>query len=212
MYSIIKYSNKTPTNLLLAMARPVQFDKNEVLANASATFWQMGYAATTISDLVEATQLKPGSIYAAFDSKEGLFIEVLDFYGQQSVSRVWQCLNQGPNPLDGIKNFLDSLVDEIQEDNQQRGCLLVNTILEVVPHNEKVKQKVTQYINALEACFNNALGSAQKNRFLPADKDPAKLAKSLMVTIWGIRVQQRITNDKAAVKIIIEQWLKLLES
>jgi len=193
------------------MARPAQFDKTEVLKQATATFWQMGFSATSISDLVEATQLKPGSIYAAFNSKEGLFLESIDYYGQQSVSKVWQCLNQSPNPLDGIKNFLAMLVDETQQDSHQRGCFLVNTILEVAPHNEKVKEKVNRYIKALESCFLNALRSAQKEHFLSANKNPAKLANYLMVTIWGIRVMQRISTDKNAFESATQQYLKLLE-
>jgi TetR/AcrR family transcriptional repressor of nem operon len=192
------------------MARPAQFNKQDVIRRATDTFWQTGYSATSISDLVDATQLKPGSIYAAFDSKEGLFLQSIDYYGQQSVAKVWQCLNQGPNPLDGIAKFLTSLVDEINEDDLQRGCFLVNTILEVAPHNEKVKDKVNQYIKALETCFFNALQSARHNGFLAADKDPEQLARFLMVTIWGIRVMQRISTNKAAAEAMTQQYLKLL--
>lgn len=194
------------------MARPPLFDKTEVLDKATAAFWQTGYSATSIADLVQATRLKPGSIYAAFNSKEGLFLESIDYYGQAAVKTVWHCLNQGPNPLDGIKLYLNQLLDEIQHDTEQRGCFLVNTILEVAPHNATVHQKVNQYITALEACFINALRSAQKNHFLDTSKDPLDLARYLIVTIWGIRVMQRISNDKAAVEASIEQYLTLLET
>ena len=194
------------------MARPVQFDKIDVLRQATDTFWQMGYSATSIADLVEATNLKPGSIYAAFNSKEGLFLEAIDFYGQQNVSTVWQFLNHSPNPLDGIKKFLAYLVEETQQDSKQRGCFLVNTILEVAPHNEKVKDKVNQYLKVLETCFLNALRSAQKDHYLPENKDPDQLAKYLMVTISGIRVMQRISADKRAFESATSQYLKLLEN
>ncbi|KAG1663443.1 Sulfate adenylyltransferase subunit 2 [Nymphon striatum] len=66
------------------MARTVEFDRNEVLENAMNTFWQNGYSMTSIPNLVKSTKLNPGSIYAAFKSKEGLFLETLEFYGKRS--------------------------------------------------------------------------------------------------------------------------------
>jgi len=55
------------------MARPIEFDREEVLQKAIGVFWQKGYSATSIKNLVEATGLQPGSIYAAFGDKRGLF-------------------------------------------------------------------------------------------------------------------------------------------
>jgi TetR/AcrR family transcriptional repressor of nem operon len=60
------------------MARPAEFDRNDVLNKAMDVFWRTGYTATSVSDLVHATNLKPGSLYAAFNSKRGLFLEVID--------------------------------------------------------------------------------------------------------------------------------------
>ena len=66
------------------MARPAQYDRDKILDKAMQTFWEHGYHATSISDLVEATRLQPGSLYAAFESKRGLFLAALDHYAGQS--------------------------------------------------------------------------------------------------------------------------------
>ena len=62
------------------MARPVSFDREQVLERATAVFWERGFCETSMSQLVDATRLQPGSLYAAFRSKEGLFLEALDHY------------------------------------------------------------------------------------------------------------------------------------
>ena len=60
------------------MARPVEYNREEVVEKAMQTFWKKGYHATSMADLVEATGLNPGSIYAAFKSKENFFITTID--------------------------------------------------------------------------------------------------------------------------------------
>ena len=59
-------------------------------------FWEHGYAATSITQLVDATHLQPGSLYAAFDSKQGLFLAVLDHYAAGGT-----VTTEGPNAGDG---------------------------------------------------------------------------------------------------------------
>ncbi|MGI9452457.1 MAG: TetR/AcrR family transcriptional regulator, partial [Geminicoccaceae bacterium] len=46
-----------------------QYDEADVLDRAMAAFWANGYEATSINDLVAATGINRGSIYAAFEDK-----------------------------------------------------------------------------------------------------------------------------------------------
>ena len=62
------------------MARPPQFDRSEILEKATQLFWEHGYRGASVSDLVKATGLLPGSIYASFGNKEGVFIACLEYY------------------------------------------------------------------------------------------------------------------------------------
>ncbi len=59
------------------MPRTPEYDRSHVVDQAMAVFWERGYGKTSICDLVAATGLKPGSLYAAFGSKKGIYLEVL---------------------------------------------------------------------------------------------------------------------------------------
>ena len=87
------------------MARPAQFERDDVLEKAMQVFWEQGYNATSMASLVDATSLKPGSIYAAFDSKEGLFLAALDHYAQQSVARIKRALAGADTPFRAYATF-----------------------------------------------------------------------------------------------------------
>jgi AcrR family transcriptional regulator len=76
------------------MPRPAQFKRDEVVEKAMRAFWDHGYGATSLADLVEVTDLNPGSLYAAFQSKEGLFLAALDHYGAQSAARLERTLTE----------------------------------------------------------------------------------------------------------------------
>ena len=192
------------------MARPIEFDKDNVLKQVLNTFWQQGYCATSISDLVEVTQVKRGSLYAAFQSKQELLLASIDLYGQLSVEHVQHCLDQANTPLEGIKAYFKQLEKEAIKDRQRRGCFLVNTMLELGSHNEDVRTRLNIYLEAIETCFRKALQSACVNGELPPEKDPAALAKFLMASIWGIRVLNKIRSDKKTFNVVINQLLTVL--
>src|SRR5689334_24910291 len=78
------------------MARPRSFDEEEVLRAARDQFWTLGYAATSLDDLMAATGLGKGSLYGAFGSKRELFLRVFDEYCARAVEDVGKAL-AGPD-------------------------------------------------------------------------------------------------------------------
>lgn len=192
------------------MARPAGFDREQVLGKATATFWEQGYHATSISDLVEATQLQPGSLYAAFESKRGLFLAALDHYARQSKQRLRQVLAGAQGPLAGIREFFGQLASAGSPPG--RGCLLVNTVLEVGRHDPVVQARVKAHLAEIEGELRSALQQAQAQRQLGADRSPEALARFLMTTIWGLRVLNGIDADAQQARLVVDQALSILDN
>ena len=193
------------------MARTIEFDRDEVLQNAVDIFWQDGYCMTSVSNLVAATHLNPGSIYSAFKSKEGLFMAALDYYGQRSIDKAQRYIDEATTPLVGVKTFLEKLADEMMSDKKQRGCFLVNTVLEMSSHNSKIQDQVNKQLNSIESLLLSALKSAQASGELSADKNPVVLAKYLLVNIWGLRVLAKTDASKNDIEANLEQLLLCLQ-
>jgi len=194
------------------MARPASFDREQVLDKATAVFWEHGYGATSISQLVEATQLKPGSLYAAFDSKQGLFLAALDFYAAQSLKRLRDILAEASDPLEGIHRFFGQLVPDGGDGKPGRGCLLVNTVLEVGRHDAEVQARVKAHLEEIEGVFRVALEEAQVQGLLAAGKSSQSLARFLMTTIWGLRVLSGIEADSEQARLVVDQALSILDA
>ncbi len=193
------------------MARPPSFDREQVLERATATFWEHGYCATSVSRLVAATRLKPGSLYAAFDSKQGLFLAALDHYAVQSLKRLRAVLDDAANPIEGIRQFFTQLAGGGVGKVRGRGCLLVKTVLEVGRHDAEVQARVKAHLAEIEGVFRAALEEAQADGLLAADRSPHALARFLMTTIWGLRVLSGVEADATQAELVVDQALSLLD-
>ena len=192
------------------MARPVEFERDDVLDKAMRAFWNQGFYATSMANLADLTELGSGSIYAAFQSKEGLFLATLDHYGELSVASIEQALSASESPLEAIRAYFRMLAKEAAKPQAQRGCFLVNTVLELARLNPTVQERVNRHFANIESLFRNALDSAQARGELAPDKDPASLATFLMTNIWGLRVLAGTGPQSARTRAVLNQILSLL--
>ena len=72
---------------LRLMGRPREFDPDTAIAGAMQIFWRQGYKATNLPDLLAAMGLTRGSFYKAYGDKQAVFLEALDHYDREVVSR-----------------------------------------------------------------------------------------------------------------------------
>ena len=193
------------------MARPTEFDRQDVLRQSMVHFWQQGYHQTSMRDLTRATGLKPGSLYAAFGDKRNLFLEAMTQYARDLVGQVTYLLRPDASPLARIRRFFDHLVVEITADPDEKGCLLVNTLLEFHGSDPEVADHARQALDTVEQAFTATLQEAIERGEIRPDQDPARLARLLMTGIYGLRVYGRLHKTPAQLRPIARQLLAALD-
>lgn len=158
-----------------------KFDIESVLDNAVKLFWQYGFAATSMQQIVQATGLKPGSIYHEFGSKEGLFKRALSRYAEQSIACVTTTLQAHDNVLEGMKAILHALTEQTKAADYC-GCFLIKSQLELAALNNDIYTSCTERLRKIEANYATFLTQV-------FDTQTAALyAQQLMMVIFGIRV------------------------
>jgi TetR/AcrR family transcriptional repressor of nem operon len=170
------------------VARPVQYDRDTILDKAMQTFWEQGYCATSMATLVETTHLKPGSLYAAFESKQGLFLATLDHYAARSAEKLRAHLSEAKSPLEAIDAYFDRLADDIEKPRGKTSCFLVNTVLELSQRDAQIRKRINRHFGNIESAFVDTLQDARARGELEAGTDCGVLAAFLMNNIWGLRV------------------------
>lgn len=184
------------------MARPIQFNRDEVLWKATLLFWERGYRGVSISDLVKATGLLPGSLYASFGSKEGIFVACLESYGEGADRMRAEFEAKAGSPLGGVRAFFEEMISQSADEGCRRGCFLVNASLECDDSESQIKQSVRGCMERGEAWMKTQLEAAKGAGELRRDTDTAQLAACLMGSAFGFRVMSRAQEDAAKIKLV----------
>lgn len=192
------------------MARPQAFDQQQVLQNAMELFWRQGYASTSIRDLTAATKLQPGSLYGAFKNKRQLFLNALDLYFSGLLAAVSEMRQGQQPPLERIPQFFQALLQQTQQDADHKGCLLVNTLLEIPTNDAEINLRVSQMLQQVEQSFCEVLLEAKERGELAQGKDPARLARLLMNGIFGLRVYNRMQPSVETLQTMVDDLLSML--
>jgi len=178
------------------MARPREFDETAVLNAAVECFWARGYEATSVRDLAQQMGITGASLYNAFGDKRALYRRALDHYVANSVADRIQRLESLP-PLDAIRGFLDEIVQRSLSDPQHKGCMLVNSALELAPHDPEFQQAIAEVLARIEAFFHGCVVAGQRDGTIAVDKPADDLARLLLGALMGIRVLARARPERA---------------
>ncbi|MCW8087608.1 TetR/AcrR family transcriptional regulator [Roseococcus sp. MDT2-1-1] len=190
------------------MARPRLFDEGAALDAAMNVFWRHGYAATSVRDLCAATGLGPPSLYNAFGDKQALFARCLDRYlDENTLARIRRAEAHQPPRL-ALERFLSAVAERSIADN--RGCLLVNTALEVAPHEPAIGSVVAERLGEIESFFFRCVEAGQREGSVSRERAPEDLARLLLAVVMGMRVLARARPDAALLQGALQQALSLL--
>ncbi|ALV35834.1 TetR/AcrR family transcriptional regulator [Streptomyces sp. CdTB01] len=194
------------------MARTKEFDPEAALQAALELFWQRGYEATSMSDLVDHLGIGRASIYATFGSKHELYLKALDRYDRAGLEPIMRELSRPGPALPAVRALVRRYATEAADDRLRRsGCLVTNTAAELAPHDAAAARRVERNWDQLQTVLHSALLRAQAQGELPAGRDPLALARTLLVLMQGLRVVGKASGDPARVRDAAEQALTLLD-
>ncbi len=191
------------------MGRPYEFDREETLSKAMDLFWEKGYKATSIDDLVDRMGIKRGSIYNTYGDKHSLFIAAVEYYAQEVTSKTIKVLESPGSPLENIKLFFETIVNT-PSDRKTRGCLISNTVVELAPHDEKVAETVRIILEKIQTAFLNCLNKAVELGELPKDTDTQALSHFLATNTHGLIVTGKSAVNNKQMKDVVNIILSTL--
>ncbi|SDX05140.1 transcriptional regulator, TetR family [Albimonas donghaensis] len=168
------------------MARLATEKREKALCAALELFWRKGWHATSTRDLERALDMRPGSIYAAFGSKEGLFREALDRYAATTRAEL-EAATEGRAPLAGLAEFARRLGARMVDPDTTNACLLVKTLLECAGDEPELRAEADRLLSGFEARLAARFEAARAAGEVPAEADPAKLARRMQSRLMGLR-------------------------
>jgi TetR/AcrR family transcriptional repressor of nem operon len=177
------------------MGRPREFDEQAVLEAASDAFWEKGYEGTSTRDLTARTGLTPSSLYAAFGDKRALFLRALDLYLERLRERMTR-LETTVSPAQAITGFFDEVIGRSVEDKLRRGCMLVNSALEISPDDMEFQDAIARELVLIERFFHRCFSAGQETGEIPAALPAEDAARHLLAVLLGVRVLARVLPER----------------
>jgi TetR/AcrR family transcriptional repressor of nem operon len=172
------------------MARPREFDETIVLEAAMNCFWAQGFKQTSVRDLAERMGITGASLYNAFGDKRSLYRQAFVHYLAQTVRDRVARLDKLPPAL-AIRTFFDEIIERSVDDEQRRGCMLVNAALELAPYDPEFQKLVAEEMMFIEAFFRRCVAAGQKDGSMIGTRRADEMAQLLLSVLLGIRVLAR---------------------
>lgn len=173
-------------------------------------FWAGGYEATTMTDLRQAMGIGRQSLYDTFGDKKEIFAAVLDRYITLSGRDIRALLgDENDNGIDGIQAFLNARA-EILSEGVRRGCLMMNTCVELSAHEGDVASRIEGGLANLHLGFERALERAVSKGLLTQEADLSTLAAFLVTQVAGMVVMAKNHATRQQLQAVAAQALRAL--
>lgn len=197
------------------MARPQEFNRDDVLDRALLVFWRKGFEGASVQELVDATGLNRGSLYNSFGDKAELFAEVMDRYRSSSPFKPLSDAARDPESSTHVRalivSFFDDLTKRALSDSEQKGCLLTNTSAGFYGCNDTMADWVRETIDGMENALTRLVERGQMCGDITADSNPRAIARSLVASAQGLNVMARGGASAQVLKDIAAQAVRVLD-
>ena len=167
--------------------RPREFDIDVATRDAMEVFWQNGFHATSLPDLIEGMRLTRGSIYKAYDDKRSIYLAALDVFIAEKLANYERYLAK-KDKVAALRDALRRAAREGAGGHGQRGCFVAAATLEMVPNDAEVEARVATHYRGLERLFATAIDEGKRGGSITAATPTATLARFMVVTVEGMCV------------------------
>lgn len=175
---------------MVVIGRPREFDREAALAAAMLVFWRKGFAATSMNDLCDAMGIRSPSLYAAFGSKEALYLEAMEHYVKTVGPTIWDKL-AATSARDGVEKMLLAATEILPETGPiPAGCMAVlGGVGDEWPAAVAgvVKQVRLDMLGSLQSRLKTAVTEGE----LPAATDVDRLSRFYLSVFQGMALQAR---------------------
>ena len=192
------------------MSRAKEFDETEVLDQALELFRARGFKHTSFSDLTAELGVSRQSLYDTYGDKQTLYQTALKRYVDRGADFLRRKL-EDPAPVRAVFAAIFEGMIAGNCGNGSRGCLMVNSMVELSPHDAETRTLAQEHARTVEGLLASRLSAAQRAGELAKDKNPATLARFFYHTLLGLAVASRALDDKDGLRQTARLALQVLD-
>ncbi|MGH2666503.1 TetR/AcrR family transcriptional regulator [Flavobacterium sp.] len=184
--------------------------KQFIIEKAAPIFNTKGIAATSMSDLMEATKLSKGSLYVHFENKNVLVNSAVDHNMQLLITKVNASLSKHSIAKDKLFAFIDIFEDPLKP-LVSGGCPMLNFGTESDDTDDVVKMKVSKMVDFTQKTIAEIIESGIKQGAFKPEWDYNEFATALFAMIEGGILISRVNGNNSKMEVISKYLKKIIE-
>jgi TetR/AcrR family transcriptional repressor of nem operon len=194
------------------MPRPKQFDPDTAAQEAMEAFWEHGYAATSVSELLSEMGLNRGSLYGTFGDKKQLFMAALEKYQDQNVAMIREVLERpGQTARQAVANLLEVAVQRCTGAGAERGCLAAKAAMEFAPHDADVAAWLKRFHRRNVDSLTATIARGQEQGEISRRVDARAAARFVLNGIAGLRLLGTMGPSSGEVQDVVKLMMNVLD-
>ena len=193
------------------MARPKGFDPADATRDAMQTFWEHGYHATSIDDLLSEMKLNRGSLYDTFGDKKQLFMAALAEYERLGNEMLRETLCRPGSARDAIVTMIETASDTCTGADGQKCCLALKAAMELAPHDADVLAWVRRVTKHREEVLAQVIERGQNEKEINPKLEPRATARYLVTALAGLKMLGTTAPRKQEVNEVAQLILAILD-
>ncbi len=191
------------------MPKQKQFDKGVVLKKAMNLFWEKGYHATSMQNLVDVLGINRASLYATFDNKEELFISALRQYKEEASTYrkdfKQKIASKGARSF--LKSFFEAELRSMEKDKAKRGCFIVNSMTEFGIREGDVSSMLQGNSEDFLGWFVEVIALGQQRKEIDLSYTSEELGYHLFSFFCGLKVISKFEKNHYRLRRTVDREL-----
>lgn len=193
------------------MARTKVFDEELVLNKAVNLFWRNGYNGTSAQDLVDELGISRSSLYDTYGDKYQLFKNALLQYRKAFSGAMIEMIDKSTDFEQTVKDIFQYVVSDSLQEQFSKGCFMVNSTIELAPHNAEIAEIVNDNMQDIEDALVRLVKKGQDAGYFAKRHSARSLARFIFNTISGLRVAAKSGAEKKVLDDIVKVTLSALQ-
>lgn len=190
------------------MARCVEFNETEKIEKAMNAFWEKGYNATSMQDLVDAMQINRSSLYNTFGDKHNLFLKCLSNYFDNAMLELKEKVAKEKSAKQALTNIIRDKVSWIVD--CEKGCLGMKTIFEIAPEDLEVRNQMKKNNEIYLIFLADVVQKAIDNKELDGSSDAQLIAEYIVTSFTGWKQSYILERNPIRIKKMSEFLIKTI--
>ncbi|MBL4801128.1 MAG: TetR/AcrR family transcriptional regulator [Emcibacter sp.] len=191
------------------MGRQQRYDRTESVEKAMNLFWRNGFSGTSMRDLGECLDMRPGSIYANFGNKEQLYRESMDLYAANIFHDFQYYMKNADTFMEGLENFIRHI---LFDQDIPSVCMLTKTLADINPDHEALKEKSGHMISGFECLIITELDRAKAGGQINDNCDTISLARYILIQFIGLRSYAEMQKSQAVINELLHDMCTAIQN